>query len=316
MRYGQVGGTGKVISRVVLGCDRLARTGHRILDVAFSNGINAFDTARMYRRSEATLGEWISANGLRERVFIVSKGGHPTEPGKNRLERGALLSDLERSLTALRCDYVDLYLAHYDAPEIPAATVFALLDEIRESGRARCVGVANFNMDRVQEIQAAARRVLSEPLTAVSVQLSLPTLNCPMWMWPATVSIGGADGRAACAWYAETQLPLFAYSSLGRGFFAAEFWEESGGGAPGSNVEWLKRVLYSDENVRRFRRAEELAVQNGATTAQIGIAYVLCSGLNVFAVVSCNNSEHCRQNASAAHIDLSPVEVESLRGHP
>ncbi|MCW2687766.1 MAG: aldo/keto reductase [Mycobacterium sp.] len=54
---------------------------------SFELGCNSFDTARIYRDSERTLGAWIREHRNRDKVAVISKGCHPDGSGPPRLLR-------------------------------------------------------------------------------------------------------------------------------------------------------------------------------------------------------------------------------------
>ena len=91
----------------------------KTLDDAFDLGINAIDTARAYD-AEATLGEWMKSRGNREKIVLLSKGGHPTDY-RQRITPYDIDSDLAESLAELQTDYLDIYLLHRDNPSCPSA---------------------------------------------------------------------------------------------------------------------------------------------------------------------------------------------------
>ncbi len=321
MRFGTIEGSPKPVSRIVCGCDRLRSQGAAHLDAAFARGINAFDTARAYWGSERVLGEWMQAHGVREQVFVITKGGYPHARQRQQNLRRQIQLDIECSLRELRTDHVDLYLLHYDAPDTPAGMIVEVMNEIKASGKARALGVSNFSLARVQEIQLLAHASGESALAAVSVQLSLPTLVSPMWPVQGSVSIGGEQGAAARAWYACKRMPVLAYSCLGRGFFSSNYWNDAGeaarspaGAVAGlhGDIPWLNSVLNSPENREKHLRAAELGRHRNATAAQIALAYVLQTGLDLYAVLGWSEVSHCELNVAALELDLDEREIAWL----
>jgi aryl-alcohol dehydrogenase-like predicted oxidoreductase len=135
------------------------------------------------------------------------------------------------------------------------------------------------------------------------------------------VSIGGNAGRAAREWYERESVALFAYSALARGFFSEAF--HSPGPAlvararfPGmhGDTEWLRRVLLTNGNVERYRRAVELARDRGVTPAQIGLAYVLHLSPRVFAIAGWNMNARLAENVAALDVELTSAEISWLGG--
>jgi aryl-alcohol dehydrogenase-like predicted oxidoreductase len=319
MKHGTMAGSEKAISRLVCGCDRLVAHGASHLDAAFARGINAFDTARIYWRSERVLGEWMHALGMREEVFLITKGGHPVDRHPPVNLREQILRDLERSFHDLRTDHIDLYLLHYDVPTVPAEIIVEILTEIKATNRVGAVGGANFTAERVKDIKAAAEASGGAKFAAVSVQLSLPTLVAPMWPWPGSVSIGGDEQSAERDWYESEGMPVFAYSCLGRGFFSRAYRTSREriahvAARPGvhGDVTWLESVLGSRDNVEKHRRAAELAERLNLTAAQVGLAYVLAKGPRIFAVAGWSDAATCDLNVAAVDVSLEEREIAWL----
>ena len=128
------------------------------------------------------------------------------------------------------------------------------------------------------------------------------------------VTISGPENEAARAWYRDNQMPVIAYSSLGRGFFSGRF--------KAYDYEQARRVLdgYAqmgylyEENMARLARAEELARSYGVSVPEIAMRYVFGSGMNVFAVVSTASAERLHMNLDAAAHPLSSQDIAYLEG--
>jgi aryl-alcohol dehydrogenase-like predicted oxidoreductase len=91
MDYEKVAGIDKPVSRIVFGTDRLRgrrlpwlpnrcleQQAFSLLDRSFELGCNSFDTARVYRYSERTLGAWIRERRNRDQVVVISRDVIPT----------------------------------------------------------------------------------------------------------------------------------------------------------------------------------------------------------------------------------------------
>ena len=145
--YGKIAGVDKPVSRMIFGCAiKPMNQGIRVdtlLDRALELGINTFDTARVYGESEASLGGWVKARGNRDKVVLLSKGGHPviqfTEKGpevlKRRITREDIRSDLETTLLKLGVDELDIYLLHRDDPSVPVGEIAEWMDELVKEGK-------------------------------------------------------------------------------------------------------------------------------------------------------------------------------------
>ncbi len=267
------------------------------LDAMLDLGCRAIDTAASYQvgGTERVLGTWIRTRRNRERLFLISKGGHPLpviQP--HRLTAKALGDDLHASLRRLQTEVIDLYLLHRDDPTEPLASVVETLQSFVRAGKIKAWGVSNWADDRIRALDARARSAGGTSVAASSPHFSLVDWADPPWK--GSVSIAGDANREARAFHARSQLPVLAWAPLGRGFFSPR----PGGGA---------RAFESAANVERRARAAELARKYGVSPAQIALAYVLNQPFPVAAVVAASTAEKMAQNFAAAAIELPAAEV-------
>jgi 2,5-diketo-D-gluconate reductase A len=120
---------------------------------ALEVGYRHIDTAEMYR-NERGVGEAVRASGLdRAEVFITSKlnnGYHRPDDARRAFET---------TLTELGLDYVDLFLIHWPLPTLYGGdfvSTWKTLEEIRADGRARSIGVSNFQVGHLQRLASAS----------------------------------------------------------------------------------------------------------------------------------------------------------------
>jgi 2,5-diketo-D-gluconate reductase A len=114
-------------------------------------GYRHIDTAEMYG-NERGVGEAIRASGLeRSDVYVTSKlnnGFH--EPDEARRA-------FEGTLEALGFDYVDLFLIHWPLPTLydgDYVSTWRTLEEFQRDGRARSIGVSNFQVEHLERLAA------------------------------------------------------------------------------------------------------------------------------------------------------------------
>jgi 2,5-diketo-D-gluconate reductase B len=105
---------------------------------ALEIGYRQIDTARMYG-NEAEVGAGLRGGGVdREEIFLTTK------VWMDDFEPRRLKAAAEDSLRSLRTDYLDLLLLHWPNPDVPLAATLAAMDELREAGKIRRLGVSNF----------------------------------------------------------------------------------------------------------------------------------------------------------------------------
>ena len=283
-----------------------------LLDSVLSGGVNAFDCARSYGLAEKALGRWIRERGVRDQVMILSKCGD-VRNGRVEVNRRVIQEQLAKSLETLGTDCVDLYLLHRDDPNTSVEEFIETLNEARKAGLIRLFGVSNWTCERI----AAANRYAKEK-GLMGFSVSSPNYGLTRQMkdlWGGgCITISGPENEAARAWYRENQMPVIAYSSLGRGFFSGRFRAYDYENARRILDIFAQKGYLYEENMARLARTEELARKYGTTVAEIAMRYVFGSGMNVYAVVSTSSPERLQMNLRAAGHPLSPQDISYLEG--
>ncbi len=127
----------------------------RCVAAALQAGYRHVDTASSYE-NEAAVGEGLRATDVpRDRVFLTTKVW-PTDIAGSGLQRS-----LEASLRRLAVDNVDLALIHWPSKTVPLAHSIKALNEVRERGLARNIGVSNFTVALVEEAVAMSDHPLA-----------------------------------------------------------------------------------------------------------------------------------------------------------
>ncbi|MER8982065.1 aldo/keto reductase [Mesorhizobium sp. M0870] len=296
-------GLSKPASVLALGFEdfRTFSSGSILLDAFFEAGGNLFDTGYVYGGgyTEKLLGEWLKNRGVRAQSVVIAKGAHsplcyPDVIGKQ----------LDQSLERLQTDHVDVYFMHRDNPDVPVGEFVDAMDREVKAGRIRGpFGGSNWTMERMDEAIAYAERTGKQKPGALSNNFSLAEMLEPIWAGCVTSSTD-----AWKAWLTSRQMPNFAWSSQGRGFFTDR------AGRDKQDNEELVRVWYSERNFGRRDRAIELAARLGKSPIQIALAYVLAQPFPSIPLIGPRTLDELDDSLRALDITLSQADLEWLDG--
>lgn len=320
MKYGRIDGVEPPISRLVqgtmmIGLENLDES-FLLLDSVFEQSCTAFDTAHVYcgGDSERALGQWIATRGLRDKVVVIDKGAHPNAD-RTRVTWFDVTSDLYDSLARLKTDYIDLYFLHRDDPEVPVGEIVDMLDEHRRAGRIRAYGGSNWTHERLQQANEYATRHRKAPFVASSPHFSLAEQCQPQW--EGCVSIAGRKGEAGRNWHTDHRMPVFAWSSLSRGFLSGRYTRPEIESCTDELDERHFAIYRSPENFERLERAFSIAERHGLTVPQVVIAYLFQQPLDLYAIVGCVSGAEFGLNAEALrhHLDGDELAFLDLNQH-
>lgn len=303
-----LGTLSKPVSKLVLGTDNQidAPTMAAMADAFVEAGGTCFDTAFIYSdgRSEALLGEWMTARGLRDDLVVLSKGAHTPDCSPDAVSR-----QLDISLERLQTNYLDLYCLHRDDPNVPVSEWIDVLNREVRAGRIHQFGGSNWTAERVDEANAYADANGLQGFSLLSNNFSLARMETPVW--PGCLASSTDSFRD---WHTKNNMALLPWSAQARGFFLD--WEGTGlaatrHGADPSDEE-MNRVWGSADNLERRRRAFELAEKLGASALQIALAYVLRQPFACFAIIGPRSPMQLQDSLRAADIQLTPEQVQWL----
>lgn len=155
MQYRQLGNHGPRVSAIGLGMWPLVGGLGRIeekdaiatIRYALDSGITLVDAAQSYENSEELLGKALK-DGYRDQCFIATKVSW-------RYSRADVASAIESSLRKLGVDHVDLYQVHgWWDHKYPIEETMEAMAAVRDQGKARHIGVSNFNAEQIQRALA------------------------------------------------------------------------------------------------------------------------------------------------------------------
>lgn len=141
---------GALIPQVGLGVWQSGGATKKAVAAALAGGYRHVDTAAVYG-NEAAVGAAVNESGIpREQLFVTTKLWN-SDHGFDKALRA-----LDTSLKRLHLDYVDLYLMHWPVQGLRLDT-WRAFEQLVADGRARSIGVSNFMVPHLRELQGAAQ---------------------------------------------------------------------------------------------------------------------------------------------------------------
>ena len=313
MYYGKIKGLDRKVSRIMVGtaAEPFLSGGDacQILDDAFSLGINTIDTARNYGLAERSVGDWMEKRGNRDDVVILSKCAHPDDYSPRRVSEKDIREDFNVSSGYLRTDHIDIFLLHRDDPSVPAGKVIEIMNALHEEGKIGIFGASNWSVERILEANTYAEEHGLIPFTVSSPNYCLAHQVTDMW--GGGVTITGPENKDVRDWYASEGMPIVAHSPLARGFLTGRV--KSGDRQSASVLDsFAEAGFLCDENIERLRRCELMAEKKNCTVAQLSLAWIFSSPMEVYTAISSSSKARMEQNVSALDIILTSQERDYL----
>ncbi|WP_131107583.1 aldo/keto reductase [Pseudomonas sp. Sample_10] len=132
----------------------------RAVEQALALGYRHIDTAAGYNNEDAVGQAVANSPTPREQIHITTKVWW------DQLQPDAMRHSMDRSLKALRSDYVDLFMIHWPSTDWDLPRTIETLVALKEQGLARNIGVANFPLPLLRKVIEE----LGAPLSAIQVE--------------------------------------------------------------------------------------------------------------------------------------------------
>jgi aryl-alcohol dehydrogenase (NADP+) len=321
MEYVRLGKTGLKVSRICLGMMTYGTPEWRpwVLDEAQSrpfvaraieHGINFFDTADMYSKgvSEEVLGRALKEHLRRDQAVIATKAFFPVREGPNErgLSRKHLMDAIDRSLTRLGTDYVDLYQIHRFDPDTPIEETLEALHDIIKAGKARYIGASSMYAWQFAKMLYVADRHGWTRFVSMQNHYNL---------------IYREEEREMLPLCREEGIGVIPWSPLARGFLAGNRRKgDYGDSSRAKTDDFAHQLYYTDVDFTVAARVVELAGRHGVKPTQIALAWLLAKPGVVAPIVGASKLPHLDDAVGALAIKLSPEDLtfveEPYQPHP
>ncbi|HDE0531778.1 TPA: aldo/keto reductase [Staphylococcus aureus] len=267
--------------------------GKDVVRQVINHGINLLDTAYIYgpERSEELVGEVVKEYP-REQIKIATKGSHEFDENQEVHQNNQpeyLKQQVENSLKRLQTDYIDLYYIHFPDDNTPKDQAVAALQELKEQGKIKAIGVSNFTLDQLKEANKDGYIDV--------VQLEYNLLH--------------RENEAVLQYCVDHQITFIPYFPLVSGILAGKYDENT----KFSDHRTTRRDFIPgvfEENVRRVKALESLAAAHQTSIANIVLAFYLTRPAIDVIIPGAKRAEQVVENIKAADIVLSDDEIQYI----
>ncbi|GGZ04076.1 aldo/keto reductase [Streptomyces poonensis] len=268
------------------------------LHAAMDAGINLIDTGDFYGSGA---NEMLIARAMRERnredvVLSVKFGSRRSPDGAFQpvpydVSPEAVKDRLAYSLRRLETDYIDIYRPARLNPGIPVEETVGALEEMRQAGYIRHIGLSELGPDTIRRAAAVA------PISDLQIEYSLLSRGPEESIIPVLRELG---------------IGLTAYGVLSRGLLSGHWSAERELSRSDFRAHSPRfRGENLEANLRLVEALGRVAERFGATTGQVAIAWAAAQGEDIVPLVGARRRERLTESLGA--VDLAPaLDEEAL----
>ncbi|MHA6718116.1 aldo/keto reductase [Sphingomonas sp. RS6] len=280
-------------------------TSFRILDRFVERGGVMIDTADVYSawvsghsggESESVIGEWLRSSGKRDKVLIATKVGMLPGEGGEKLAPARIAAAADASLQRLGIDAIDLYFAHQDDEGVEQADYLAAFGKLIDAGKVRALGASNFHAMRLKSALDLATREGLPHFRVLQPEYNL-------------VSRHKFEGELQDLCITHN-LGVVPYYGLASGFLTGKYRSEAdlsksvrGGGMA---------KLLAGKGGAVLAAMDEVAVETGASLAQIALAWLAAQDGVTAPIASATSIDQLDELVGAWDVDLSRDQLDRL----
>lgn len=319
MRYRILGRSGLRVSQIALGTmtfgeaaewSRPEKECRPVFDAYVDGGGNFIDTANMYTggESERMIGRFVKDD--RER-FVISTKYVNAVPGRNDpneagMHRKNIVQSVEKSLTRLGVDYIDLYYAHFWDFTTPTEEVMRAFDDLIRAGKILHVGLSDVPAWIVSRAQAFHELRGLAPVACMQLEYSLVQRSIEREHIPLS---------------AAHDVALTAWSPLAGGILTGKYTRQDQSSDSGNRLDSMQLQPLDERNRAIARGLADIAGEIGAKPAHVALAWIMSRG--IVPICGATRPEQMRENLAACDLILSPETLDRLdrlsefdKGHP
>ena len=265
--------------------------GKDLVRTAIENGMNFIDTAFSYgpERSEELIAEVLKESGKRNEVIIGTKIAQKFVDGKTAIDNSPafLRTEVEKSLTRLQTDYIDLLYIHYPDEATPKDEAVGALKQLKDEGKIRAIGVSNFSPEQLKEANKDGY------VDVIQGEYNLLSRSAESSYFPYTIEKG---------------ISFIPYFPLASGLLTGKYTKESTFNDLRTRLPYFQEEVYV-QNLEKVAQIRTIANQKGVDVAHVVLAWYLTQQAVTAVIPGAKNSEQVLNNLKTLDVQLTNDEV-------
>ena len=274
-----------------------------IVNLAFDEGINFFDTADAYSGgvSEEILGQALGAKRKDAVICTKTRFKTGTRPNDEGLSRHRIIDACNNSLKRLNTDYIDIYMMHSIDIHTPMEETMRALDDLVRQGKIRYIGCSNYSAWHLMKSLSISEKHGFERFVTYQGYYSLLAREIENEIIPLCLDQG---------------VGIMVWSPLSGGYLSGKFRR---------GIPFPKGTRVGDNEISNFipptdeKKAfeiidimEDIAANNGCSIAQVAINYLRGKPAVSALVLGIRKKEQLQDNIKALNWKLSEDDISAL----
>lgn len=278
-----------------------------ILDIFVDRGFDAIDTSNNYSHwvpgnvggeSETILGKWFRERKNRDKIILMTKvGGRFGYDSKPNTKGSYIKEQVEKSLSRLQTDYIDVYQTHYDDEHTAIEETLRAYEDLIKEGKVRYIGASNITPERLVESLEIAKHKNLHSYVSLQPEYNLYDRAKYEHLY-ASIAL-------------EYNLAVIPYYALASGFLSGKYTTEDSFDKTVRGVG-IKNKYWNDRGHTILNTLFLLADQYDVSPSSISLAWLLAQPSVTAPIASATKEKHIDAFLEALQLKLSIKDLELL----